>query len=69
MQKRCPKCDTKKDVSEFYENKARYDGLTSYCKTCDAEQSKTAGRRNAPSQRKKWGDSTAKRLHLRGSDY
>lgn len=32
--KRCPKCDTVKDVSDFYANRASLDGLQSYCKPC-----------------------------------
>lgn len=32
--KRCPDCDTEKPLSEFYKNKARYDGVQSVCKLC-----------------------------------
>ena len=32
--KKCPKCDTQKEESEFHNNKARYDRLESYCKPC-----------------------------------
>jgi len=53
MEKRCPKCETKKDVSEFYENKASYDGLTSYCKECEKAIQKTTESRNQPSKRKR----------------
>lgn len=32
--KHCPECDTTKEVSGFYKNKARYDGIQSICKVC-----------------------------------
>lgn len=32
--KYCPKCEIEKQHSEFYSNKARYDGLHSWCKSC-----------------------------------
>jgi hypothetical protein len=34
MEKRCPKCQMSKPVSEFGRNKARDDGLTGYCWSC-----------------------------------
>jgi 5-methylcytosine-specific restriction endonuclease McrA len=39
--KHCPKCNIKKNVSEFYKNKARTDGFQSWCKTCLDKKSKT----------------------------
>jgi hypothetical protein len=69
MQKRCAKCDTKKEVSEFYKNRAAYDGLTTYCKECESVRGKTPEQRNTPSKLKKWADSTLRRLHLDESDY
>ena len=33
--KRCPSCETEKPVAEFYRNRARSDGLGSYCKPCE----------------------------------
>lgn len=35
--KYCPKCDTKKDESNFYRNPKSRDGLQSYCKDCEKE--------------------------------
>ncbi len=32
--KRCPKCDTQKDESEFYNNKTQPDGKETYCIPC-----------------------------------
>lgn len=32
--KRCARCDTIKPVTEFFANKARYDGLSGYCRPC-----------------------------------
>ena len=69
MEKRCPKCETKKDVSEFYENKASYDGLTSYCKECEKAIQKTTESRNQPSKRKRWAEAQMRIIKPRGSDY
>lgn len=48
MQKTCSVCKLTKEVSEFSRNRARYDGLQTYCKACmasrDADRYK-AGRR------------------------
>ena len=35
--KKCPKCDTLKDESEFYNNKCHADGKEPYCKLCKKE--------------------------------
>ena len=32
--KHCAKCDTTKPISKFYGNKARRDGLSTYCRPC-----------------------------------
>jgi len=73
MEKRCPKCETKKDVSEWYANRAQYDGLSSYCKTCtdqiSRERSKTPQGRNQPAKRKRWADGQMRIIKPRGSDY
>ena len=69
MEKRCPKCETKKDVSEFYENKATYDGLMQYCKSCWLAYSKTPECRNMPGNRKRWADGQMRIIKPKGSDY
>lgn len=38
--KRCPTCNFVKDVSEFYKNKTRPDGLASECKICKGKYCK-----------------------------
>ena len=38
--KRCPKCNTVKDDTEFGKDKHRGDGLTAYCKECKRVESK-----------------------------
>lgn len=38
----CPKCETEKPVSEFFKNRARRDGLSGYCKTCNTATVKAA---------------------------
>lgn len=38
--KYCPKCDSWKELSEFYVNKKHKDGLNSCCKSCQSELSK-----------------------------
>jgi len=32
--KRCPKCDTWKDIDSFYKNRSQKDGRQAYCKPC-----------------------------------
>jgi hypothetical protein len=34
----CTGCHISKDTGSFYRNKARYDGLNNYCKTCDSSR-------------------------------
>lgn len=38
--KYCPKCSTTKNIEVFNKNKARDDGLCTYCKTCESEYKK-----------------------------
>lgn len=33
----CSSCKTKKRRSEFYKNKAQWDGIGCYCKKCEAK--------------------------------
>lgn len=36
--KTCSKCKTSKDLTEFYKNKTRHDGLCALCKECDKKK-------------------------------
>ncbi len=38
INKRCPKCEQAKPISEFYKNNSKKDGYACYCKTCDRTQ-------------------------------
>ena len=38
MEKQCPKCNTLKNVSEFYRSTKAKDGLYAFCKSCKKEQ-------------------------------
>lgn len=38
--KKCFECEEEKEISEFYKNKARYDGLCNRCKLCDKTNKK-----------------------------
>ena len=40
MQKLCYYCKVKKDISEFYKNRSRPDGLETRCKACTKERNK-----------------------------
>jgi len=35
--KKCGKCKCKKQLTEFYRDKSKNDGLTNYCKKCKNE--------------------------------
>lgn len=55
--KRCSKCDSHKDVSEFGKNRAMNDGLAHWCKLCSRAGSKAAYRKNPEAARnavKRW---------------
>lgn len=43
--KQCYKCSEFKETSEFYKNRARYDGFSTYCKRCELKISKEFGSR------------------------
>ena len=47
MMKHCPRCKLKKPKDEFYFNRSREDGLTSYCKPCAKLYSKEHHAKNA----------------------
>lgn len=44
--KRCPKCNTVKEHTEFGQNKHRADGLAAYCKECKRTESKAYWAKN-----------------------
>jgi hypothetical protein len=43
----CPKCKTKKSKLDFNKNRARYDGLDSYCKSCNSIRQKQRYAKNS----------------------
>lgn len=45
-QKRCPRCDTEKFVSDFPKDRYRRDGLASRCTECNREKSAAYYERN-----------------------
>jgi 5-methylcytosine-specific restriction endonuclease McrA len=44
--KRCPSCDSEKQVADFYGNRTRKDGLSAHCKDCDRARRRAYGKRN-----------------------
>lgn len=44
-EKRCPRCDSFKPLSEFNRNKLTKDGLQCYCKPCKAEATRASPKR------------------------
>jgi hypothetical protein len=51
----CSKCKKEKQCSDFYKNKARYDGFCNYCKECDKK--KPVNKEKARARYKKWCES------------
>ena len=58
--KQCVSCKEKKDVSLFYFDKRRTDGLTSYCKKCHYEKVKVTATKN-----KGWNTETQRNSRLK----
>lgn len=52
--KPCKKCGVEKAISEFYKNKATYDGLQHMCKNCNREDTRKRreAKKNKPTQEK-----------------
>jgi hypothetical protein len=46
MTKVCPKCDSEKAKTDFYKNRASYDGVSSHCKICQNVAAKERYKRN-----------------------
>jgi len=59
----CSKCKKEKEKSEFYKNKARYDGFCNYCKECDKK--KPVNKEKALSRHKKWRESEKGQAYLK----
>lgn len=38
--KHCPECDTTKQITDFYKDRRRHDGLQGRCKECSKARSK-----------------------------
>ena len=50
--KRCPKCETEKETTEFYKNKRTKDGLKSWCKECHLNDSRSREEKYNETRRK-----------------
>jgi hypothetical protein len=46
MEKRCSKCGIIKSTDQFFKNKTRSDGLSTYCKVCDHKRNVKYGQSN-----------------------
>lgn len=72
MTKKCPKCNEEKLKSEFYTNRASYDGLGSYCKKCQNEAFKQRYRKNPKkyieAQKLRMEDSTRAKAYKQWKD-
>ena len=55
--KKCSFCKEEKPTSEFYRNRARYDGFCNFCKTC--EKNKPVNSDKAKARHAKWRNSQA----------
>lgn len=51
--KHCTKCQTDRELTEFYRNKSSKDGLQQYCKPCKKAQNDSWRKRN-PAYNEKW---------------
>ncbi len=51
--KTCPKCHSNKPASEYFKNRASDDGLSGYCKLCDAKNCKDYEHKNITKVRKR----------------
>jgi len=66
--KRCPKCCILKPLSEFHKDKARYDGVTVYCKRCEGERNRERYHENMEKERlrnKKWRENNKEKNRKR----
>ena len=63
MEKTCAKCGETKDATMFGRNKARRDGLQTYCKPCQVSSVVTSQHRNGDSLKR--ARSTERGYHLR----
>lgn len=52
--KHCYKCQSKKDVSEFYRDKSKHDGLEGLCKKCSNAKKNAWSKANPAKEYAKW---------------
>lgn len=53
-EKRCPRCDSFKPLSEFNRDKGRKDGLQCYCKPCKAKATRASPKRLEVSKKSRY---------------
>jgi hypothetical protein len=53
-EKPCPRCDTVKPREQFYRNAANKDGLSGYCKVCQAEMDRAKPSRSNAARRARY---------------
>lgn len=64
--KRCPKCETIKDVAAFGANRANRDGLQTYCRVCAVETVMQSRQKDPTSHRessKRWKQENPEQAH------
>lgn len=72
MQKKCPKCNTVKDLDEFYKNRTKKDGHTVYCKACISAYSKeyhSTHKEECRERLNKWRNENREYVRQRDRDY
>lgn len=66
MKKICNKCKVEKDVTEFYKDKSKKDGISIYCKSCSDKN--VGAWRLSPEQKEKRNAKQKERLRLKRLD-
>lgn len=69
--KNCPKCGADKELSEFYRDRSRKDGLRCWCKLCASVSHKEWALENKDKTTelyKKWSNTKEGKEHIRRSD-
>ena len=62
MNKSCSKCGEEKHVDEFNVNRAKADGLQSFCRECGKKGSKVYYLNNSPRMRRQIGEANQRRI-------